>query len=782
MTMLWRTLLLLTIAHAALAADTVLLPEQYLQPSQRVAAAFGQTDVQVASSGDQAFAVWSDTRRQVNAALFGARIAADGSVLDPTGIALDTIFGGAYGAAWNGSEYVIVHGVGDDVRVSNVDRSGTLTRSRVFVGFLSNVRVAGNGRDVVVGGRGDKSVSAVFVRADGSGGSRYTFGDANSRSIVPVATRNGMVAVFDTFRALNFAKLDGFQPRRLFSIDESFPIISAAADDGDRMLIAWSSINAASSGQYRLTVKIAVTTAGGDMLLQPLELENLLFPYGNGVYNTLTPEAPAVTWDGRQFVVAWRWLDGLGSRELRVARFDRQGIRLDAAPLVVDRAFDPNYPPLLDPQFLVMNGRASVLWTSSRGTVWFPHQDLMMRALEPADAAPQLVAASAQLEREVTIAAGDEAVFAVWREGDFGTQIMGRLLRYNGLDSASFAISRDPYEPQTPAIESGGGIFLVAWREDEYDRSQFGDIAPRYYRIMARRYDRAGVPLDAAPLLLAREGAVYLSSLFPFRSMTIASDGHQFLVAWPSLEDTRIHGIRVSSSGALLDTSTIHISPAEFARRGAPHALWTGGEFSVYWYEDPTPEGVLNTGSTHYARRASVSPNGIALAPTLATAATTPAGADRRSPFDAAFNGSEVMLAWNYRMDLNSQTCVYSQRFTPDGTAIDANPVKLQCVQSSLNEWNGEPHPMWDGARWWITFSNLGFDSGVRAMPLSNGAPLYAPLRLSDASGKPFGARSVATPVGLWFVWSRIDAASGNVQRLIQRRLVTSNRTRAARH
>ncbi len=781
--MLARTLLLLTIAHAALAADTVLLPEQYLTPSQRVAAPFGQTDVQVASSGDQALAVWSDERRQVNgAALFGARIAADGTVLDPAGIALDTIFGGAFGAAWNGSEYVIVHGVGSDVRVSNVDRSGTVTRSRVSIGFLADVRVAGNGHDVVVGGRGDKSVSAVFVRPDGGAGSRSTFGDANSRSLVPVATRNGMVAVFDSFRALNFVKLNGSQPRSLFTIDDSFPMIGAAADDGDRMLIAWSSIDAASSGQYRLRVKFAVTTAAGDMLLQPLELENLLFPYGNGVYNTLTPEPPEVTWDGKQFLVAWKWFDGTGNRELRVARFDRLGNRLDAAPLVVDRAFDPNYPPIVEPKFLVMNGRASILWTSTRGTIWLPHRDLMMRALEPADAAPQLVAESAQLEREVAIAAGDEAVFAVWREGDFGTQIMGRLLRYNGLDSAPFAISRDPYEPELPAIESAGGIFLVAWREDERDRSQFGDLAPRNYRIMARRYDRAGVPLDAAPLLLARERVAYFADLFPFRSMTIASDGHQFLVAWPSLEDSRIHGIRVSSSGALLDTSAIPISSAEFSRRGAPHAFWTGSEFSVYWYDDPTPVGVLNTGSTHYARRASVSANGTVLAPALATAATTPAGADRRSPFDAAFNGAEVMLAWNYRMDLNSQTCVYSQRFTPGGAAIDPEPVKLQCVQSSLNEWNGEPHPMWDGTRWWITFSNLGFDSGVRAIPLSNGAPLYAPVRLSDASGKPFGARSVATPVGLWFVWSRLDAASGNVQRLIQRRLVTSNRTRSARH
>jgi hypothetical protein len=69
-------------------------------------AAGTQSLPRVATDGRDFFAVWSDSRSGTSS-VFGTRVLADGTVLDPTGI-LIVASGDKPGVVWDGANYVVV--------------------------------------------------------------------------------------------------------------------------------------------------------------------------------------------------------------------------------------------------------------------------------------------------------------------------------------------------------------------------------------------------------------------------------------------------------------------------------------------------------------------------------------------------------------------------------------------------------------------------------------------------------------------------------------------------
>src|SRR3954471_7255404 len=143
------------IALAALPAFGAIGPsiEVPLAPPVTARAAGMQDWPRVATDGRDFFAVWVDSRSGTSS-VFGTRILADGTVLDPTGI-LIAASGGVPGLVWDGANYVVVWRESSsssypDYRVSfiRIDRNGTLLGGRKPLADSSRgvPSIASNGR------------------------------------------------------------------------------------------------------------------------------------------------------------------------------------------------------------------------------------------------------------------------------------------------------------------------------------------------------------------------------------------------------------------------------------------------------------------------------------------------------------------------------------------------------------------------------------------------------------------------------------------------------------
>jgi hypothetical protein len=791
-------LLLVSSLHAAPAVS----PELPLTGRDLTNAPYVQEAVSIASAGSHAFAVWSDQRRQMGfGSLFGARLAADGTVLDPNGILIDEDISDLPAVAWNGSEYVVVAlDTAQTLYSWRIAADGTRRGTRRTLDNIDFPRIAGNGSEIAVGGlAGGQGVFALLA-SDGSIAGRSYMGDSNS-IVVPVADGRSWVQFFDTTHCtstntctakLRMNRLGLSAPVELFAVKE-FPMLSAAATGDGRFLLVWSNIEEdAARTRFTITVHYALVDRDGRVLTAPAELDKTAMLRSELTSQSMDPyygpEPPAVAWDGRQFVVAWSWFEPKGTTEIRAARIGASGNRIDAAPLVVDRRQEVRADPRRKPQVAVTSSKVIFAWTLPQTGLSWKTADVVQRAVTSLDELaqtrePSVISTAGETQETIDLAAGDDSYMAAWIEGDsHATRVMTQLFPYAGTQTAPVQVSTSGLFAENPSVGYGGGVYLVAWREEEYAVGRFNSFDATAMRVLARRYDRAGRALDAAPLVLSREP--YSSddrSTFPHKTIGIASDGQQFLVAWGGVDDHRTRAARITNGGTVLDTTPLALSSPAYARRGAPNPVWTGSEFLVVWYENPTPTS--NNGSPlptlpHFASATRVSPNGqvASAAQIIETAASWEIG---RTGFFAARNANEILVTWGIRRTAPSPTCTYAQRFDLAGKALDTQPATLACAGGGgWRDWNGDPQAHWYRDAWWIVHGNLGAEGGVFATKL--GSTTRYPI--ADAAGRPIMMKSIVTPIGILVAYSRIDAASGHVRRIFVRRFSdTHARGRAVR-
>jgi large repetitive protein len=117
-------------------------------PPAIVRAAGTQKQPRIATDGRDFFAVWIDSRGEYGS-LYGTRVLAHGTVLDPSGILLSASqqFCDSFALAWDGSNYVVVWQADSRVNAIRVDRDGTvLGQARtVFDQTSSAPSIASNG-------------------------------------------------------------------------------------------------------------------------------------------------------------------------------------------------------------------------------------------------------------------------------------------------------------------------------------------------------------------------------------------------------------------------------------------------------------------------------------------------------------------------------------------------------------------------------------------------------------------------------------------------------------
>ena len=396
------------------------------------------------------------------------------------------------------------------------------------------------------------------------------------------------------------------------------------------------------------------------------------------------PEAAAS--DGNDYLFIWR--DGESTYGQHYAtRVTRDGVALDSVALPLPRKVEhfvwtgTSYLAVWTEQ--TVGGQFSIesLWLDRDGNAG-PRRTLKTGAFPMACIANGKNVVVAYTDYSYTTSSRRPKALVLTADGDPVADLT--------LANADWRLTYD--------IAWNGTHFAAVWvaATDEISENE------RKYAVHGIRFDTSGI-LDSAPRVLLNATAQQSQLL----KLQLHSDGQNFLLLNPS--DGRTLARRVSSDLATVSAS--HLLPEWFESATHTNTFWTSPNYQLMVQisganaalrldrngSEIGTEVIENVPGSATLATTAVATNGqdIAIAwsgrtpgfgcadvdlfATIASATTftrrfqvlvSAAPRDQRSPLVAA-GGTSVLAAWA------SGSAVYARRFSPEGVALDANPLLL---------------------------------------------------------------------------------------------------------
>ncbi|HEV8660710.1 MAG TPA: hypothetical protein VGS96_19055 [Thermoanaerobaculia bacterium] len=509
----------------------------------------------------------------------------------------DTI--GQRSVGWNGGEYVVLTErqfdqglqVTHDLVVTRVSEDATILQNDVLVAndFLEARIAARNGVSVIV----MSNSSGILVRTMSSAGALST--------PITISDQRGSVAV-------------------------------AAGDNG--FLIVWN-------------------TTGSNEAVPGTILAQYLDPAGRpeGAVFTVTTSAtnaPAVTWTGRSYEIAWRTLAG-----------DVQVIKADSASteLIIPNARNPA---------LASNGRSTlVVWNANANNVFSkridasgPGQPVHSKFVEQSLSALSFLDNRAVVSwadiggnlREIT---NDTAPISV-----NGTVVLLRgfnkpliITQVNGQYFASY-IGGTPFPIPQPNPKWNGNGFLFVWSAQPQ-----GDPFA-YVPIYAQRLDADGRPVDEQPRQIAT--AAYVGPI------SVGSSASKSLITYRDLSGI-LHGLLLSGDdvidvGAIAEPPTIP---------GFVTIASDGSDFLVTWINNPF-------GGNDYIAARRISSEGKRLGDWRIYSL----GHDVKWNADTFWTGKNYLVVWGRVSETERE--LWTLRISREGDLIDYPPQRIGTISAGL--------------------------------------------------------------------------------------------------
>jgi hypothetical protein len=555
----------------------------------------------VASDGQDFLVAWTLNSTDVD--IYAARVASDGTVLDPEGIPVSTASTDQSrpAVAYDGTDYLVVWEDGrnpsaTDIYGARISPAGAVLDS---TGIAISTNTYAQSYPAIAPG----SAGWLVVWED----DRNEYPDIFGARV----TRDGIVR--DTL---------GIP----ISVDPSYQNRPSVAYEGARFLVAWRDRR---SDFYYQIYGARVSSAG-----QVLDSAGIAIAVRDSLQ-----ENPAVTSDGTDFRVAWD-----ASSELRTGVFTSRvsptGRVLDSAGIEVSFGANAQRSPAVahdDVNFLVV-------WQDYRAN---PDRDIGAARVSPSgvvlDPAGIPVSTAANDQLSPTVAYGGTDYLAVWQDGRsspdrlFGARITpaGQVLDTQGIA----LVGAQPSAQSLPAIAFGSSDYLLAWQDVRSDG------------IYAARVNQAGVVLDTAGIAVAGV------SHYP----AIAFDGANFLLAWSNLAGSSdIFAARVTLAGRVLDSTGIVVSNAAHSQ-SHPAVAFDGAKFLVVWDD-------LRNDSFSRIYGARVSPDGQL----LDSAGIRISGGPAREAYPAVVrDGVNSLVVWTDYRD-GADANLYGAHLSPGGVVLDS--------------------------------------------------------------------------------------------------------------
>jgi hypothetical protein len=721
----------LLVSTALAAAPPNLGPEIPVGDPDFFNATLTQQVASVASNGRDYLVLWNDARVPVGTslALYAGRVDASGHPVELSG---HKVVDGATGKLlWTGTSYALLYNVGGISFLQLLDDNGYPTSPAIHLELGGPAFAAGtNGSNFL-----SVDLSGAIFLINFNGGVfrqhiSHPLGGVSQVAALPGGDYFFAAIESDCPQACS-QRIVLEQADRLTAAITRHPLLDvgngtqlngAATDDG-RMLVAWS------DPADQLSVRYEIVDATGHVLAGPALLPNGT-PF-NGI---------SVGWDGRDFLVA----------------FAGQRWRIAANGQIFAHGTAAAGP------LLFAHGVSGVLEARTAGTG--NDTDVLVHAAPSfgslVAASERSVAMSSPRQREPRLAAS-AAGFVAWFEKN--ASLMVQPLG-GAVTHIADVVPWDSYFPPALAVARGGNGYLVAW--------QPGDRLAIY----AKRLALDGTPLDAEPITLAA------TDEFQFDvagTISIASDGTNFLVIWPALLGA-LHGVRISQGGTVLDDAPLVIAPPNpnFHAVATPRVVWTGKNYVVAWIDvqscgcliSPAPPPRVRV----FATRVDRDGRPLDAQPLALTDQTSIV-----SSLAVTTNGDGAALVW-------TGACVTAAALRADGTPAGA-PRALTCRTTPPGFVNSfdDAAVTWSGSEYVAVWS----DPAGRAIHAERLDEMLAPIDDFDVSPAGFAASqpdvaATANGVAIGYVRFAPEPQFGGAPRIFIRlleRLHTLPRHRASR-
>jgi hypothetical protein len=632
-------------------------------------------------NGQHTFVAWSDGRDPQRARIFGARVAPDGSLLDPTGIPL--VAGTQPRLGWNGQSHLLVYR--DQLEASNgrlVARrfaaDGTVLAGEPVVlttkpSALEPPAIGSNGDGFLIAWIDHRNeisqrwARLYAARVDAGGrlldpqGLRLTSDDYEPDGVSDLSVAwNGqtyLVSWVGPFGVMvSRVARDGglFSPAALqVSYPGGHPRHPALDFDGTSNLVVWDHLDYPDDSRTLWAAHVNPAVGARDQPMFPIE------PMGGNPVRT----RPLLAWMGTHHVLLWNELD-----QMRSARLSPAGDLLDRGSFEGPRQVGPSPVLAGGPSGSLLVGTSAD--TTHAGVLgWRVRTDAQFE-----EGPPLRISTSAVTQRQGTLAWNGTRYLAVWQDHYFeDPQLKVQLLDQAGrtLSSEASALAESIVPTVPPAVASNGKDFLVVWETT----APAGGLKASF---MAGDGSTAG----AKDIVVSRA---------PGRQTlpAVVWTGTTFLVAWIDTrggagDATSVHAARIDNAGTNLDPDSFLLGDTT----GASTVSVAGGRGGLLLVWQDGPAGRV--------RAQPLSVDGVAQGKPFAIADTS----RRQESPTVAWSETDYLVAWSEWRD-GAQADLFGARVSARGEVRDGGGGFAIC-QSAQGQ--GAPRATWNGTNFLVAW------------------------------------------------------------------------------
>ncbi|MCX7995956.1 MAG: T9SS type A sorting domain-containing protein [candidate division WOR-3 bacterium] len=463
----------------------------------------------VAFDGTNYLVVWGDRRSGPREDIYGARVSRTGAVLDPDGFPISTAAtNGQYfpAVAFDGTNYLVVW---DDYRSTTHNIYGARVTPAGTV-------LDPNGR-VISNAARDQLYPAV---AFGATNYFVCWDDYRSNTDNDIygarVSRDGSVV-----------DMNGI----LISSSLNYQLAPAAAFDGTNYLVVWEDARAISySDVYGARI------SPGGIVLNPISI---------GISTATNDQmAPAVAFDGTNYLVVWEDKRSGTYFDIYGTRVDQSGTVLNPSGIIVSNAANHQESPAL-----AFDGtNYLVVWQDKRGGTYYDiygtRIDRSGTVLNPSG----IAISTASLDQVMPAVAFDGTnyleVWEYYRNSSSAPDIYCTRGNTSGtvLNPAGIAISTASQYQMTPCVTFGGGNYLVVWI----------DMRNGNWDIYGARVNPSGTVLDPSGIPICTNTSTQMAPAVGF-------DGVNYVVVWQDMRNGSfdIYGAQLNISGAIVNTFVV---------------------------------------------------------------------------------------------------------------------------------------------------------------------------------------------------------------------------------
>ncbi|WP_243338178.1 InlB B-repeat-containing protein [Anaeromyxobacter soli] len=418
--------------------------------------------------------------------------------------------------------------------------------------------------------------------------------------------------------------------------------------------------------------------------------------------------APAVAFDGEQYLVVWEDARS-GASDVYGARVSKAGEVLDAGGVPISAAVGDQILPA------VSGGRGGFLvaWSDVQGGTARLHAARATGAGALTLGSEFPLSAAAGWQDFAAIGFDGESYLVAWSDGRNGlgpgdTDIYSVRVSAAGavLEGSEALVSAAPGAQHHPAIAIGPSAALIIW-EDE--RSGMGASDVYGARVGATVLDPDGILVSNSP--------------FQEYSPSVGFDGTGWVVVWSDLgggSGSQVYGARLSAEGALLDR--LAFTPGLYGQERTAIA-WGAGSGLVVWGDGHTSKGTEISGTLVDGAGRVLTPNGTPFT----------SGANTQVAGDVAFDGADYLVVWHDNRS-GAGWDVYAARVNASGTVLDAAAIPIATGPGD----QVAPTVAFDGTNYLLAWEDRAIGGGdIRAARVTPGGALLDAdaVKVSSAPG-----------------------------------------------